>query len=254
VRLYRRLALIALITLSLAGTQELTAPVIRVIDGDTIEIEIDGVREKVRYIGINTPETNDNRPEVRAAARAATEANARLVLGRQVRLEFDVEIRDRYDRLLAYVWVGDTLVNEALVITGHAAPYTFPPNVRYVDRFVAAARIARARTGAPENVSAGTISAAKAAAHVGETMTVCGLVASTRFLNRGRRPTFLNLDAPYPDQALTVLIWGDSREMFGEPPEDTYLDQEICVTGGIELYRGKPQIVVNDPSSIQLRD
>lgn len=255
---------LAILAAGLAGllVQELSGPVIRVIDGDTIEVEIAGERERVRYIGIDTPEMNDRRPEVRELARAARRANARLVERRRVRLELDVEERDRYGRLLAYVWVGDTMVNEALVRSGHAAPYTFPPNVRYVDRFVAAAREARAEAeGAPSGAGRGepdarappeAIPAIEAAAHVGEVTTVCDEVASTRTLTTGRRPTFLNLGRPYPNQDLTILIWGEDRSKFAEPPERAFRDRYVCVTGRIELYRGTPQIVVREPASLRI--
>jgi micrococcal nuclease len=247
-------AVVALVAGALLLPQELTAPVTRVIDGDTIEVEIDGRRERVRYIGMDTPEMNDARPVVRDLARAASAANARLVADRQVRLELDVEKRDRYGRLLAYVWVGDTMVNEALVLSGHAAPYTFPPNVRYVERFVAAAREARSRQAPePPVLPEGSISAVEAAAHIGDTATVCGYVASARYLDRGRRPTFLNLEAPYPDQAFTVVIWGQDRRNFPNPPVRLYRNRNICVTGSIEAYRGKPQIVVAAAESIRIR-
>jgi len=108
----------------------------RVIDGDTIELA-DG--EHVRYIGIDTPEM---RP-VEAWAEAATEANRELVGARMVRLEPDVQERDRYGRLLAYVWAGDMLVNEELLRRGFAQVSTYPPNVRYERRFLAAQREAR---------------------------------------------------------------------------------------------------------------
>jgi len=240
--------------------QDLSGPVVRVIDGDTIEVEIAGERERVRYIGIDTPEMSDRRSAVRELAVEARRANARLVEGRRVRLELDVEERDRYGRLLAYVWVGDRLVNEALVRSGHAAPYTFPPNVRYVERFMAAAHEARAeetrsdtgREDAEARGPQGAIPAVEAAAHVGETATVCGDVASTRYLTSGRRPTFLNLGRPYPDQDLTVLIWGEDRPKFADPPERAFRGAHICVTGRIELYRGTPQIVVRDPANLEV--
>lgn len=213
----------------------------------------------MRYIGIDTPEMGDERREIRALAFAARRANARLVEGRRVRLELDVEKRDRYGRLLAYVWVGDTLVNEALVRAGHAAPYTFPPNVRYVDRFVEAARLARADADEADETAAsvpelpaGAIRAVEAAAHVGETATVCDFVASAAHLRSGRRPTFLNLGRPFPEQDLTVLIWGADRARFAAPPEDAYRDASICVTGEITTYRGRPQIVVGGPEAIRV--
>lgn len=254
----RDLTLTVLVLLGLV-TQDLSGPVTRVIDGDTIEVEIDGERERVRYIGMNTPELRDERPEVRELAVAATEANARLVAGRTVRLELDVEKRDRYGRLLAYVWVGDTMVNEALVLSGHAAPYTFPPNVRHVDRFVAAARQARESHRAEPTEDAGqevsgSITPLEAAAHIGDVATVCGYVASTRYLTRGRRPTFLNLGRPYPDHDLTVVIWGADRAKFGVAPERAFRNKDVCVTGRIEAYRGKPQIVVREAGAVRVEE
>lgn len=107
--------------------------VVRVIDGDTIELS-NG--EKVRYIGINTPELHHPQKGVEYFAREAYEANRRMVEGKRVRLEFDVQKRDRYGRLLAYVYVGDIMVNEWLVANGYAQAATYPPNVKYADRFV----------------------------------------------------------------------------------------------------------------------
>lgn len=245
---------IALLAAALAAclAQDLSGPVVRVVDGDTIIVRLEGTSEHVRYIGIDTPEMDDERPAVRRRAAAAREANARLVGGRRVRLELDAERRDRYGRLLAYVWIGDTLVNEVLVRAGHAAPYTVPPNVKYADRFLDAARDARRAT--PDTSDSGVLTALQASAHVGETRTVCDRVASTRFLRSGRRPTFLNLGHPYPEQDLTVLIWGEHRAHFGGSPEERYRSRRICVTGRIELYGGRPQIVIRDPDDLRLID
>ena len=76
-------------------------------------------------------------------SQAATEANRRLVEGKTVRLEYDVQTRDRFGRLLAYVYVGDGMVNAELVRLGFAQPMTIPPNVRYAERFRALAHEAR---------------------------------------------------------------------------------------------------------------
>jgi micrococcal nuclease len=250
------------IALAVAGcallAQELEGTVTRVVDGDTIEVDVGGRSERIRYIGIDTPEWTDERPGVRTRARAATEANRRLVGGRRVRLEMDVETRDRYGRLLAYVWVGDTLVNEALVRDGHAQPFTVPPNVRYAERFRAAAREAReARASAPGDAgpepedSGPRIPSSEAGAHVGERITVCGTVADTRWLGPGRL-TFLNLGRPYPDQDLTIVIGADDRDSFPDPPERSFDGSRVCVTGPIELYRGQPQIRARGPGAIRV--
>ncbi|MFY9303392.1 MAG: thermonuclease family protein [Atribacterales bacterium] len=114
--------------------------VARIIDGDTIELS-NG--EKVRYIGIDTPELHHPQKEVEYYAREAYEANRRLVEGKRVRLELDVEERDRYGRILAYVYVDDLMVNEWLVANGYAHVATFPPNVKYAERFLQLEREAR---------------------------------------------------------------------------------------------------------------
>jgi len=95
------------------------------------------------------------------------------------------------------------------------------------------------------------LSTSEARDHIGEQATVCGKVASTRYAATTRgKPTFLNLDKPYPNQIFTVLIWGENREKFGAP-EEKYRDKHICVTGKITEYRGAPEIVVSDPQNIE---
>lgn len=125
------------------------AVLVRVVDGDTIRVRIDGVEEPVRYIGIDTPEPNPTSaatPE--PFADEATAANRRLLEGGgRLLLERDVSERDRFGRLLRHVWTQDdegwTLVNLALVAEGYAQVSTFPPDVRYADVLVAAQRAAR---------------------------------------------------------------------------------------------------------------
>ncbi len=139
----RRAFTMTAIAVALLAIQVGTHRVVRVVDGDTIIVDYEGRPERVRYIGIDTPETVDPRRPVEVYGKEAAAANRRMVEGRRVRLEFDVERRDRYGRLLAYVWVGDTLVNDWLVRNGYAQVATYPPNVRYVDRFLDSQRAAR---------------------------------------------------------------------------------------------------------------
>ena len=114
--------------------------VTRVVDGDTIHV--DG--ESVRLIGIDTPESVKPGTPVQCFALKASAEMKRLVEGGRVRLEFDVERRDQYDRLLAYVYRRGVFVNEEMVRRGYAKVATFPPNVRHVDDFLRAQREARA--------------------------------------------------------------------------------------------------------------
>jgi micrococcal nuclease len=117
--------------------------VVRVIDGDTIEVEINGKTESVRYIGIDTPETVDPRKPVQCFGVEASNKNKELVGGKMVRLEKDITDRDKYGRLLRYVWLGDTLINQALTEQGFAKSYSYPPDIKYQDKFIEAERKAR---------------------------------------------------------------------------------------------------------------
>ena len=114
--------------------------VTRIIDGDTIEI-VGG--ERVRYIGIDTPETVDPRKPVQCFGVEASKKNQELIEGQMVRLEKDVTERDKYNRLLRYVWVGDAFINLELVKQGFAHSYSYPPDIKYQDQIVAAQQQAR---------------------------------------------------------------------------------------------------------------
>jgi DNA/RNA endonuclease YhcR with UshA esterase domain len=100
-----------------------------------------------------------------------------------------------------------------------------------------------------------TIPADQAQEHIGETTTVCGLVASARYLDwEGNRPTYLNFDHPYPNQTFAVMIPGSSRAEFKMPPEVVFNGKTVCVTGLIVEDHGKPGIVVENPSQIVVQE
>ncbi|MDP2946334.1 MAG: thermonuclease family protein [bacterium] len=114
--------------------------VTRVVDGDTIEIE---GGEKVRYIGIDTPETVDPRKPVQCFGVEASKKNKEMVEGKMVRLEKDITDRDKYNRLLRYVWLDDVLVNLELVKQGFAYSYSYPPDIKYQDQIINAQQEAK---------------------------------------------------------------------------------------------------------------
>ncbi|MCX6813137.1 MAG: thermonuclease family protein [Candidatus Azambacteria bacterium] len=114
--------------------------VVRVVDGDTIEIE---GGEKVRYIGIDTPETVDPRKSVQCFGVEASKKNKEMVEGKMVRLEKDITDRDKYNRLLRYIWIDDVLVNLELVNQGFAYSYSYPPDIKYQDQIVKAQQEAK---------------------------------------------------------------------------------------------------------------
>jgi micrococcal nuclease len=114
--------------------------VLRVIDGDTIKIEGDQV---VRYIGIDSPETVHPSKPVQCYGKEASSKNRELIEGKEVMLEKDVSETDKYGRLLRYVWLGDMLVNEYLVREGYAKSSSYPPDIKYQDKFNEAEKLAR---------------------------------------------------------------------------------------------------------------
>ena len=121
--------------------------VVRVIDGDTIVVNYNGNEEKVRMIGVDTPESvHPDSSKNTEAGVSASEYTKKHLEGKQVELEFDVQQRDQYGRLLAYVWVDGKMYNKTLLEDGIANLATYPPNVKYVDEFTA---IVNARN--PEN-------------------------------------------------------------------------------------------------------
>lgn len=151
-RLQRLLAILAVVTLGWgcqAGpaaepsasdpteAAEIAATLLKVVDGDTIEVAFENRVERVRYIGVDTPESGDR------CAAEATDANRRMVEGKQLLLVRDAENRDRYGRLLRYVYAGDTFVNLKLVEFGLAGPLRIRPNDRHAETIAAAARAAR---------------------------------------------------------------------------------------------------------------
>jgi micrococcal nuclease len=126
------------------------AVVTRITDGDTVRVRIGGQEHRLRYTGIDTPESVHPERPVEPWALEATAENARLVEGRQVILERDVSETDRFGRLLRYVWLEPDdedgewrMVNLELLLGGFAQVTTYPPDVKYVDLFLAAQREAR---------------------------------------------------------------------------------------------------------------
>jgi micrococcal nuclease len=130
-----------------SSARSLTARVVRVVDGDTIKVSLAGGRtERVRYIGVDTPESVKPGTPVQCFAKRASHFNASLVDGRAVTLRMDAEERDRYGRLLAYVYTSrppHIFVNRELVAKGYARTMTIPPNVAHADEFGRLAQRAR---------------------------------------------------------------------------------------------------------------
>lgn len=131
---------------------------IRVVDGDTIVVDYKGSHEKIRLIGIDTPEASINPKTHRDAKRSKTDVDTIIAQGKKattfveqvlqdeefVLVEFDVQKRDRYQRLLGYIYLLDgRMLNEMIVRSGYASLMTIPPNIKYKKRFLNAYKAAR---------------------------------------------------------------------------------------------------------------
>ena len=99
------------------------------------------------------------------------------------------------------------------------------------------------------------IKAEDASKHEGDTVKVCTKIYGTRYLEQSNRaPTFLNAGASYPNSPLTFVIFGESRPAFKNKPEEFYNNKQVCVTGKIELYKGKPEIIVTSETQITINE
>jgi micrococcal nuclease len=113
----------------------------KVVDGDSIEAVVMGARQQIRLIGIDAPELKQ-RPWGRKAKKYLEELVA--ASGWEVGIEYDVERRDQYNRVLAYLWTRDgRMINEEMLRSGLAVLLTIPPNIRHIDRLRASQVIAR---------------------------------------------------------------------------------------------------------------
>jgi endonuclease YncB( thermonuclease family) len=122
--------------------------VLKVVDGDTIEAEISGQRERIRFIGIDTPETVDPRRPVQCFGVEASNENKKLLEGKSVLLEKDISETDKYNRLLRYIFLPEPdgsrlFINDYLVRQGFAKVSTYPPDVKYDQQFKEAQEEAR---------------------------------------------------------------------------------------------------------------
>ncbi|OZI11855.1 thermonuclease [Bacillaceae bacterium SAS-127] len=119
-----------------AEQEKVKGTVSYVVDGDTIDVLLsDNTTERVRMILVDTPETKHPRLGVQPFGPEASAYTKKLLTNKEIELEVDVQERDQYGRMLAYVWLDEQLVNEQLIAEGLARVAIFPPNTKYVDRF-----------------------------------------------------------------------------------------------------------------------
>lgn len=118
--------------------------VLRIVDGDTIVINYNGNKEKVRLIGVDTPESvHPDKNKNNEYGKLASEYTKKKLTGKYVGLELDVQERDKYGRILAYVYLDGEMYNKTLLKEGYAKVATYPPNVKYVEEFKKLEKVAR---------------------------------------------------------------------------------------------------------------
>ena len=156
-----RLLLISIVLASYLSTSlyaQEVATVLSVIDGDTLKINYNGQEESIRLIGIDTPESRVNKKAKRDSKRTGKDIELIISQGREatnyvkglvkpgdtIQIEFDVQTRDKYGRLLGYVYLADgKMLNEEIVHAGYTSLMTYPPNVKYQERLLKAYKLAR---------------------------------------------------------------------------------------------------------------
>ncbi|MCM8783964.1 MAG: thermonuclease family protein [Candidatus Omnitrophica bacterium] len=250
--------LCALVIISLSNFfHELGLPkkafVEKVIDGDTVVIKGEKV---IRYIGIDTPEVRKKEKDKwvyapQPFALEAKELNQMLVEKKWVRLEYDLEKKDKYGRLLCYVFVDDTLVNAKLIEEGLAFLYTLPPNVKYVDKFVSLQKKAREEErGIWKIYAKGSINAEEAKNHIGELAEVVGRVSKVK---EQEKVLILNFGQAKKNDFKIAIFRDDLKYFFSSKiePSTYYIGKKIKVCGKIKYYSG-PEIVVRHPSQIEI--
>ncbi|TYB32102.1 MAG: thermonuclease family protein [Candidatus Mcinerneyibacterium aminivorans] len=225
----------------------------KVIDGDTFKTNDN---KSIRLIGINTPEIEHHDQKVEYFGREAAKYTKDRIEGKTVFLEYGIQKRDKYQRVLAYVYLLDgTFFNAELVKKGYADLMTIPPNIKYTDLFQKLAKEARIENrglwdnpGLSKKNNLKEINWRKAGEFVGEEVAVTGKVIDT--YDSGKA-IFLNYHKDYK-HTFTAVIFKSDEYKFNFEPEKYYLNKKIKVKGKIKVYKGAPEIIVEEPSQIKL--
>ncbi|MBI5682227.1 MAG: thermonuclease family protein [Deltaproteobacteria bacterium] len=221
----------------------------KIIDGDTIEIKN---HSRVRYIGIDTPEIGQ------AFYEEAKDRNRKLVEGKKIKLVIcKSEPRDKYGRILAWVYTGGSLVNAVLVKEGYARVFIISPcgiekkeEFERYEREAIKGKIGIWSVDKKFAKDSKVISAIDASKYIGKVISVKGRVVG---IFNTDKATFLNFGNDYKKD-FTVVIFRKDKVKFnrnGITSFDLYKNKEIVVTGKIQEYNG-PEIIVDNPSQIEV--
>ena len=229
------------------------ARLVRIVDGDTIDVRIGAREESVRFLGVDAPERGRDGKPAEPLYREATAFVERALAGGSVRLLADPlgDDRDRYDRILRYVVLPDgSTLNEALIREGLGAALTEWPYGR-MDAFVEAERDARrAGRGMWSDDRIRRVPWEDAPRHEGAVVDVTGTIVSSRCL---KTICFLNSHEDYRTHAAVVILDSD-RHRFEGDPSLVYRGRQVRVIGRVTFHRDRPQIVLHAPDQITALD
>lgn len=242
-----------------------------VVDGDTINVDTGDTVEPVRLIGIDTPEVDSPYTDEECYGLEASARATELLDGQQVYLKSDSsqDNRDVYDRLLRYVVLDDTNINQLLIDEGYAFEYTFREAYYYQDEFKQSERqasdanrglwaadtcdgdVALPEESAPEESPQATeqdgcIMYDQAPNHVGEYTCVTGVVDHV-FVSR-TDTTFINFCSDYRTCPFYSVIFESDQHQFSSIEQ--LEGQQVNITGTIDTHEGRPQIILNEPSQL----
>ncbi len=249
--------------------------VVRVIDGDTIVVEKNGQRETVRLIGIDTPEVDSPFTQTECFGPEASNFTQSILLNEAVLLEVDPtqDDRDIYDRLLRYVYLGNTNVNQLLIQEGYAYEYTFRTAYSLQQEFQQAQDAARlanvglwaedtcagstatVRIAFDEGLSTltsevpdGCIHFSQAPDNIGATTCVSGVVNNVYV--SATDTTFINFCEDFQTCPFSSVVFVDDKSNFRNISD--YEGKAVSITGKIDTYRGRPQITLREPAQLRL--
>lgn len=241
------------INLPFQSLQRVDYTVEKVIDGDTIQLS-NG--QKVRYIGIDAPEITKRKDSKWAYdpmpyGNEAKDFNRKLVEGKKVSLEFDVQKFDKYKRLLAYIYLEKEMVNLKIVEAGYAMLYTSSPNIKYAEKLLEAqkdARINKRGLWGYLDSAENRISTDKVKANIGKMKAVEGKVLDTHLTEK----VFI---LKFRDNFKVVMFknrFANLDKNILRSPDTYFKGRLVRVSGVIKEYKGSPEIILNDLSQMEI--
>jgi micrococcal nuclease len=219
---------------------------IRVVDGDTIAVRINGDIQLVRYIGIDSPEMDWENEKHQFMAEESLSANLELVSEGSICLQYDEQKYDDYDRLLAYVYVDGVQINRLLLQKGLAEVMPIYPNTKYSFEYLSAQRQAYKEGLGIWSAVSSPILFSEAEKYAGEYRILEGVLVKGYYIKN------FSGFILYGENNFQVRIPSWAVDHFNLKSIDQFLNQKLRLTGLIQISQGKPYMIINDLDLIQI--